>query len=76
MAAIDGVDVMEMTFEEDDLEEPELLFCFRSDVGLGLRTLSKESRAPPTPLLPDELAPLSGISEFCSRILLGICTFP
>lgn len=73
MAAIEGVDVIDTTLEEEEFDlEPELLLCFSSDVGLGLRTLSRESSAPPTPLLPDGPALFSGISEFCSRILFGI----
>lgn len=59
MAAIEGVDVIDMTFELADDEcaafdfDPELLLCFNSEVGFGLRTFSRESSAPPTPLLPD-----------------------
>lgn len=70
MAAIEGVDVIDMTFDCDDFV---LLLCFSNEVGLGLRTFSRESRAPPTPLLPpDDPALFRGISEFCSSILLGI----
>lgn len=74
IAAIEGVDVIDMMFEEDDeLDlDPPLLLCFSSDVGLGLRILSNESNAPPTPLPPEDPALFKGMSEFCSRILFGI----